>query len=85
MLDIHLDENVNVAPGVIQYCKPWVSAFLLPLQIESSWKLQKGRHTDLILGVIGNDHSNFVEYIKRQQTSNLVLGSVQHQIWKRNG
>lgn len=34
------------------------------------------RHRDLILRVIGNDHSNFAEHTEREQASSLVLGSV---------
>lgn len=35
-------------------------------------------------GVIGNDNSNFAKRIEREQTSNLVLGSAEHQFWNRN-
>lgn len=49
-----------------------------------SWQTERRKDRDIILRVIGHDNNNFADHIEKEQTSNLVLESVQYQIWNGN-
>lgn len=80
---------MNVARGFVQSCRPRFlflqrESFLLILQVERFMEDTEEERPREHSGVIGNDNSNFAKHIERQQTSNLVLGSVENQFWNRN-
>lgn len=80
---------MNVAHGIVQCCRPRFlflqqETFLLILQVERFMEDTEKERSREHSGVVGNDSSNFAKRIEREQTSNLVLGSVEHQFWNRN-